>query len=738
MAIPKINSAHGSDTRNIINATINSVNAQGKTIQDLVAKGQLTPSQYLQLIQAVNGLISKGDASFDDIDINKGKLLPKHLSEEVLKMLTGDAPVNAVPADGSLTTRKYAEKSVTQNKTNFLKLGKNLFKKTDVTFDKLLSYTSDNISDTAGYVSQLEYIPAQANTTYHRNTEAVVVCYDSEHNRIGGFAWGKGVFTTPPNTAYIRFSTTVSQGRLNTLQIEKGSSETPYESFRWEIDGLYTTFENNTLNGNAVMPSTINKEKLDFKVPEVIPSKNLFDKSKAAIGFFVNQSNGQLVANSAHSASDFIGIEPSGKYSVTPDGALRVVFYDINKNFIEGHLTPTSPITAPDNAYFAMVSFSSSALENFQFVKGSTLGDYEPYGYTLANFLGDQQSAGEDVIINIPSKIYAVVGEELNLYFDNVINGKDTHYEFDIDFGNKGQQFEDFFRFVPDVKETRTLTFRVIKNNQVLASKTTSVIVSTKASGSGTTKSAVVIGDSTTNNGITVTKLNENFSSDSMGLATLGTRGTGINKHEGRSGWTARQFVATQSASGVTNAFYNPSTNKFDFSYYLSNNSIARPDYVIINLGINDMFSITSEMSLESKMDEAIADFETMINSIKANSSTIKIGLALTIPPNYSQDAFAKDYSTGQTRWRYKRNNVLWVQRMIQHFSGKEAQNIYLIPTNSVIDTKYNYGFVEEKVNARSEITKQVSAANGGVHPVTSGYWQIADAYWFWLKSFES
>ena len=112
MTIPKINSAHGSDTRNIINRAIDLINVQGKSIQDLVAEGQLTPSQYATLIQTVNGLISKGDVAFSDIDINKGKLLPKHLSEEVLKMLTGDAPVNAVPADGSITKRKMADKAV--------------------------------------------------------------------------------------------------------------------------------------------------------------------------------------------------------------------------------------------------------------------------------------------------------------------------------------------------------------------------------------------------------------------------------------------------------------------------------------------------------------------------------------------------------------------------------------------------------------------------------------------------
>lgn len=112
MTIPKINSAHGSDTRNIINRAIDLINVQGKSIQDLVAEGQLTPAQYATLIQTVNGLISKGDVSFSDIDINKGKLLPKHLSEEVLKMLTGDAPINAVPADKSITKNKMADKAV--------------------------------------------------------------------------------------------------------------------------------------------------------------------------------------------------------------------------------------------------------------------------------------------------------------------------------------------------------------------------------------------------------------------------------------------------------------------------------------------------------------------------------------------------------------------------------------------------------------------------------------------------
>ena len=38
-------------------------------------------------------------------------------------------------------------------------------------------------------------------------------------------------------------------------------------------------------------------------------------------------------------------------------------------------------------------------------------------------------------------------------------------------------------------------------------------------------------------------------------------------------------------------------------------------------------------------------------------------------------------------------------------------------------------GLEDTKVNARNTITYSSPIANGGVHPVESGYWQIADVY---------
>ena len=61
MVIPKINSAHGSDTRNILNRAIDLINAQGESIQDLVAEGQLTPEQYAELLKIIHNTVDSGE-----------------------------------------------------------------------------------------------------------------------------------------------------------------------------------------------------------------------------------------------------------------------------------------------------------------------------------------------------------------------------------------------------------------------------------------------------------------------------------------------------------------------------------------------------------------------------------------------------------------------------------------------------------------------------------------------------
>ena len=73
-------------------------------------------------------------------------------------------------------------------------------------------------------------------------------------------------------------------------------------------------------------------------------------------------------------------------------------------------------------------------------------------------------------------------------------------------------------------------------------------------------------------------------------LRFAGTQGTAPTNHEGRGGWRLSSLNAgsASAASPMTNA-----AGAFDFNYYLTNNGITllSNDWVLVNLGINDMFS---------------------------------------------------------------------------------------------------------------------------------------------------
>lgn len=114
--IPKLKSPHDDSALNIQNLVIDTVNTLGRSIQDLVVKGQLTPSQFSQLMKEINGLLSKGQISVHDIDKNKGLIDQSFLTPELLKQIAGTAPILSTIADGSVTTSKLANKAVDLSK----------------------------------------------------------------------------------------------------------------------------------------------------------------------------------------------------------------------------------------------------------------------------------------------------------------------------------------------------------------------------------------------------------------------------------------------------------------------------------------------------------------------------------------------------------------------------------------------------------------------------------------------
>ena len=73
---------------------------------------------YSTLAESINNL------SVNMINKNLGKLDQTFMTDELLQQIAGNTPINAVPADGSLTTPKYADKSITVEKTDFIEVSK--------------------------------------------------------------------------------------------------------------------------------------------------------------------------------------------------------------------------------------------------------------------------------------------------------------------------------------------------------------------------------------------------------------------------------------------------------------------------------------------------------------------------------------------------------------------------------------------------------------------------------------
>ena len=335
-----------------------------------------------------------------------------------------------------------------------------------------------------------------------------------------------------------------------------------------------------------------------------------------------------------------------------------------------------------------------------------------------------------DIIINIPAKMYATEGIEFNIYFENITEDW-TRYTWDVEC-SIGQQMDRGYTLTPTSSQAGTYDLSIMATSKDGVSKraNTSLIVTASTAGSGDSVSVLVLGDSTTANGIAVSKLNANFADDPMTVSTVGTQGTSPNNHEGRSGWTFNKYFT----DGTGNAFYHNST--FDASYYFQNSGVSAPDWFFINLGINDVFNDRNDDAFFDTLDDVIGLCDDMITSIQTASSSIKIGVCLTIPPNHSQDAFGKAYACYQTRDRYKRNNTLLVKKLIEKYDRRESEGIYVVPINTALDVIYNMGLETLPVNARNTaITYESAIQNGGVHPVDSGYWQIADVYTAFLKA---
>lgn len=215
----------------------------------------------------------------------------------------------------------------------------------------------------------------------------------------------------------------------------------------------------------------------------------------------------------------------------------------------------------------------------------------------------------------------------------------------------------------------------------------------------------MAIGDSTTASNYRIQRVVElsNLRPADAQITLIGTNGSSPILHEGRPGWTVKKYYQPFGADAIENPFVENEGDKFDAAYYISTSGQPVPEVISWTLGINDVFSATSDIELQQRMDVFLSQLSQMIGieeamdvtSWKEVDASIVHLVSLPILP-YSQDGFAPlmwPYkqnipvsASGQSRARYWRNIVGASLRMIEYFKDKESDNIFLMPFNSSID----------------------------------------------------
>ena len=470
----------------------------------------------------------------------------------------------------------------------------------------------------------------------------------------------------------------------------------------------------------------------------------------------INPSTGELRSATGWRATDFMPLQPNDYIFVYKENGTYIygascfwAVYDENKTYITGGVTKgdgSEFINATDaRVAYIRASFGNARLAAEPMIVPKTyfseLEDYLPpfKGVLLKDspYLTESISAFETDIrkrrIVAPKNVAVVLGNQFDVHYDNILLGADArlmpykNYYGSAPAVNMGDMFR-----IESLQTTTTTkaSIRILNDGFVdpdkligdfMLTKDLFIVPVSKTAGSGMTRNVMFIGDSITANGLYPKEVVNLFKNDEMNVNLVGTVSIGGVLHEGHGGWTSKDFCEVQSFNDYTNAFYNPTTKTFDFSYYMSTNKFESVDDVFITLGINDM---AKNLGIEN----IIGYYNQMINSIRAYNPKIRIFIGLCILP------YSGKYSTAHNYGQFSKAQRLALhERLIEEYDERENEGFYVVPFNLTIDTEHDFKFEEKPLSRRNDTVK-VKYCTDVTHPSVVAYNKMADMCMWYIK----
>ncbi len=319
----------------------------------------------------------------------------------------------------------------------------------------------------------------------------------------------------------------------------------------------------------------------------------------------------------------------------------------------------------------------------------------------------------------VPIADYFVSDAEQRLYFNEIasydsigyfrVTADGASYPA-VQVGSNG--ISDYLQFTFTEDTDFSVTLHYCYHGQIIESHTLRVHVRVCAL---PPKKYLFLGDSLTEAGTM-----QNYFRELNGEAVTlyGTCGNDGLLHEGRSSWGVNHYF-TAAKGERSNAFFNPETEDFDFTYYMEQHPEFRDvDVVNIFLGRNNGFH-----------PGILESIERIISSIKTYNPAIVITLmgAYNVAPD----------NTGTGRYLQSAdefNEAAHAYNKELYARYADRTDVHLIPAHLNLDNKYDYTAVEEPIAALDQRT--VLRYNNNVHPDARGYRKLGVAISAFFKHF--
>lgn len=417
-------------------------------------------------------------------------------------------------------------------------------------------------------------------------------------------------------------------------------------------------------------------------------------------------------------------------------------------NFAGSAFYGDGDFTVPSGVTYLYVLFFSNVTSTTRIINlsSNSVADFLIKPESLPNRMSEKVEAQYAQTVDVTNRVkmvvtkntYIAVGIDSNLYFDSQLTLPDSATGYFITVSGSDSsvlKLDRGIRYAPtSSKATFSLTY-ILRDwvNKQIASLSKNIITVNRSGGTGV-KNVMFLGSSTIETGIVPFECYRLLGLDGFTINQIGTINTlyapSVVKCEGRSGWTFANYTndnaPTVSGTTRTNPFRK--NNVLDFSAYLLDNSLQKPDIVYISLGINDVSGYTTEQP-DGTFSLVASYAQTFITAMLNAWSGTKIIIALPHLGAYNPPSATaiQDIRTV--------NLAKLGKKFIDIFDENRFNSrVYLSDSNQMVDRIEGHSYTATPVSSRlSSVTERVysdyvhPSASGGSGSGQGGYYQMAD-----------